>query len=63
MNEPSAEARISQQRERVQQKIAMIDAAWERSERILEILRVKEGKCHAITPEMKLKWARDLRIV
>lgn len=63
MNEPSAENRIRQQQERIQQKINLIESAWERSERVLEILRYKEATCQPITPEQKLKWAQDLRII
>ena len=65
MNEPSAQScpQQQQQRDRLQQKVQLIDAAWERSERILDILRHKRASSEPITPEERMQWAKQLRIV
>jgi hypothetical protein len=63
MNEPSKEARLEQQRQRVEAKLTLIDEVWKRSEWVLNILRTKQSSRQPVTPEEKLQWAKALRIV
>jgi len=62
MREPSKYAREQQEHDRLQQKVMLINEAWQQSERILGILRPKHDTM-AATEEQKLTWAKRLKII